>query len=229
MLLGLIQGNGTWWEILIGLLVSCTALLIVLPVHEWAHSYTAYKLGDTTQLAQGRLTLNPFHHLDPLGAICIILTGFGWAKPVYVNTSLFERGGRFANAYVSMAGPAANIIMGFIFGFLWQIINRYFPTEAGNIVVFFIYFFIESLVYFSFVLSIRLAVFNLIPVPPLDGYGILSAFLPRKARYVIYKNRRIFSIIFMVLLITGLLSTPITFVTDAICDGISALAEGVIG
>lgn len=194
-MLQMLGSGATIPEILINILLIGLALVIVMPVHEFAHAYTAYKLGDTSQLTQGRLTLNPLKHLDPFGAICILLTGFGWAKPVYVNVALMKKGGRFAHSLVAMAGPFSNILLAIVFAFLYRLLGLLVPltnTFVSAVELFFIV---------VFIISINLALFNLIPIPPLDGFGIINPLFPQKAQLFIRKLTPVFSIVFILLLL----------------------------
>ncbi|MDR7485403.1 MAG: site-2 protease family protein [Armatimonadota bacterium] len=148
-----------------GLLLSVPAILVALTVHEYAHAWMADRLGDPTPRLQGRLTLNPIVHLDLLGTLLLLVAGFGWAKPVQVNPQYFPnvRGGMLA---VAAAGPLSNVTLAFLAGALIQtgLMDR--STPMGGLGLVLIYF------------NVLLAVFNLLPVPPLDGSRILSALLP---------------------------------------------------
>lgn len=215
-------GSGaTFPEILINILLLGLALIIVMPVHEFAHALTAYKLGDTSQLTQGRLTLNPFKHLDPFGAVCILLTGFGWAKPVYVNGSLLKRGGKFANSFVALAGPFSNILLAIVFAFVYRLSGAIF--SASNYFVWAVELFLQVV----FMISINLAIFNLIPIPPLDGFGIINPLLPPKAQWFVRKYQQGFSIVFIILLVTGVLANPIAIASgwlqNLIMKGVSLI------
>ena len=170
------------------LILSAMAALIALTIHEFAHGYTAYKLGDETAKAQGRLTLNPTKHLDPLGALCLILFHFGWAKPVPINARNFKNPRR-GFAISALAGPASNLILGFFTGFFYLLARTFFtPTESLfltnlqlNTILFLLYF---------FAINIGLGIFNLIPIPPFDGSRILNVLLPKKWYFKVMKYER---------------------------------------
>lgn len=229
MLLQFLKGDNEWWEILLGIFISVLALIVVLPIHEWAHAYTAFKLGDESQKTQGRLSLNPLKHIDPLGAICLVLVGFGWAKPVYVNTSLMNRGGRFASAAVSFAGPASNLVLGLVFCFLFYLLDLIPVSAIKSVWALVALEWLQIFVHFVFILSIRLAVLNLIPVPPFDGYGVISPLLPDGLRGFVGKYQRYITLVFFVLIILGVLTKPISIAADWIITGMENLAKAVLG
>ncbi len=143
------------------------AVLLAITLHELAHGYVAYQLGDNTAKAAGRLTLNPLAHLDPIGALMMLIAGFGWAKPVPVNPFFFKGNRRKGMMLVSVAGPAVNLIVAYIAYAIFVAGNGFYHSP-------FMYQFLN----YCIILNVYLAVFNLIPVPPLDGSKILAGFLP---------------------------------------------------
>ena len=149
------------------LLAAIVALLVGLTFHEFSHAFVADGLGDHRPRAMGRLTLNPLAHIDPIGAIMLLVAGFGWAKPVLVNPYAL-RGGRSAMAVVAAAGPVANVVVALAFAITFRVLDT-FGLDSG-----FAPRFVELVVR----LNVLLAIFNLIPIPPLDGYNVLLAFLP---------------------------------------------------
>lgn len=162
-------------SLLITILLTLPAVVLCLSVHETCHGLAAYALGDRTAANQGRLTLDPLAHIDPMGFICMLLLGFGWAKPVPVNSSNFKNR-RLGMALVAAAGPASNFIMGVIGYLLYFAVATAASGASGYLGLF-------ALVlsqFFRYVasLSVGLGTFNLIPVYPLDGYRVLDAFLP---------------------------------------------------
>lgn len=165
-ILGLLSSSLT--EILARVFVLFTAI----SVHEFAHGYVAYKLGDPTAKYSGRLTLNPLSHLDPIGAICMALFGFGWAKPVPVNPMYFKDRKK-DNALVALAGPVSNIILAFLSAILTALYYAFVLMKFDNFITGFFFTVLMQLA----VVNISFAVFNLIPFPPLDGSKILGAFL----------------------------------------------------
>jgi len=157
-------------EYIYWILVAIPSILVAATVHEYAHAYTAFRLGDATAKAEGRLTLNPLKHIDPIGAIFMILFRFGWSKPVPINEYNFEKRELYT-AIVAFAGPLSNLLLAFITGLIFRIL----PEDTNLLIVFLLYSFAT--------INIALAVFNLIPIPPLDGHKIVRALLPPKLRY----------------------------------------------
>lgn len=148
------------------------AVLVAITFHETAHGFVAYRLGDPTAKNAGRLTLNPVAHLDPIGALLMLVAGFGWAKPVPVNPFYFQGDRTKGMMLVSVAGPAVNLILSFV---------AYFVLVAGQ--GFTQIPFLRLFLSYCVSLNASLAVFNLIPIPPLDGSKILAGFLPKQAAY----------------------------------------------
>ena len=154
------------------IIATLLAVLLAITFHETAHGFVAYKLGDPTAKNQGRLTLNPLAHLDPVGALMMFIAGFGWAKPVPVNPFFFNGDRTKGMMLVSVAGPVTNLVLSFVAYFIYA-------AGGGFVTVPFLNVFLTQMI----VLNIYLAIFNLIPVPPLDGSKILAGFLPRAAAY----------------------------------------------
>ena len=167
------------------LILSAMAALVALTIHEYAHGYVAYRLGDDTAKNRGRLSLNPLKHLDPFGAICMILFHFGWAKPVPISPSKFKNPKR-GFAITALAGPAINLLMGFITTFFYVLCaNTFKETESVFINTFLINTLLFLIYFFS--INIGLGIFNLIPIPPFDGSRILNVILPKKWYFKIMK------------------------------------------
>lgn len=186
------------------------ALLVGLTFHEFAHARVAYSLGDPTAKNLGRLTLNPIKHLDPLGAIFLLIFKFGWAKPVPVNPFHFKGDRQRGMLWVSLAGPGTNLIIALITALIWRIVGY-----RGDS--------IEMLFWYMFHINVVLAVFNIIPVPPLDGSKILAGLLPRKYSHVIYNLEKYGYIILILLMLFGLIGTIIGPVIHAVEVGIITL------
>ena len=171
-------------------ILSALAVLVILTIHEYAHGYAAYKLGDNTAKSLGRLTLNPIKHLDPFGALCMILFHFGWAKPVPINPRNFRNPKRDF-AITALAGPLSNILLAFFSSFLYLLLQALFKNTVFESK--FIYTVVSNLLLFIYlfhVINIGIGIFNLIPVPPLDGSRILNVVLPPKAYFGIMKYER---------------------------------------
>ena len=161
---------------------SLDTLLVVLPVglmsitiHEVSHGYAAFWLGDPTARSQGRLTLNPLAHIDPIGLLAIIIIKFGWAKPVPVNPGYFRRPGRDM-MWVALAGPFSNVALAVVFAIMWKAIAAVAPSLANP--VNWASEPLDLFFYFGIYINVILAAFNMIPVPPLDGSRVLAYFLP---------------------------------------------------
>ncbi|MCM1227827.1 MAG: site-2 protease family protein [Clostridium sp.] len=195
-------------------------IFLVLPIHEYAHAWAAHKMGDDTAAYSGRLTLNPLAHIDIVGAICMLLTSFGWAKPVPINPLKFKKQ-RLGIALTAAAGPLSNLIVAFIATVVYRILtslpNAYelYLGDGTGITPFFIVIFIVE---FFIEVNIGLAIFNLIPIPPLDGSKVLSYFTSAKFDRWIYQNQMIVNLVFLGVIVTGILDKPISFVSDFIID-----------
>ena len=204
---------------LLSLLLTLPAVIIAITFHEFAHAFAADKLGDDTPRMQGRLNLNPMTHIDPVGFMLLMFAGFGWGKPVQINPRNFNRNVRMdkGEAIVSIAGPIMNfiiaivsaIILGAIYTFVPSII---FNNTVGNI----IYILLQELV----IINIGLGVFNLIPLPPLDGSKIFINFMPYNTRRWILEHSHIFYYIFLAIWITGLASVIIAPIINLLYDGL---------
>lgn len=205
----------------IAILSRCFVVFCCLPIHELSHGYAAYKCGDDTAKLQGRLTLNPFAHLDLMGTIMIFLFGIGYAKPVQVNPARL-RHPRRDMALVSLAGPASNLIMGFISVFIYYILGAF---HNGSTVMFAVMYFF----YFAASVNVTLAVFNLLPIPPLDGSKILSAVLPDRIYFKYMQYERYVMIALFILLFTGILDTPISWLSSVMMRFISIIPNLIFG
>ena len=212
------------------ILTTLVIVLISLTFHEYAHGWMAMKLGDTTAKSSGRLSLNPFAHLDPIGFLCMVFFGFGWAKPVPIDTRNFKHPKRDM-ALTGLAGPIANLLLAFVIMIPYVILINLINAEKIPINTEFQYNLIIAFARFVWnfhYLNLTLALFNFIPVPPLDGSRVLYAVLPDKAYFGVMKYERYLSLAIMVLLVTGLLDTPLSFAADKLSDGMLWLITRVI-
>ncbi|MCR5523093.1 MAG: site-2 protease family protein [Clostridia bacterium] len=212
MLLDLFRSD-SYLDLIIKLMARVFVVFCTLPIHEFAHALTADRLGDDTPRLKGRLTLNPLAHLNLLGSLMIFLVGFGYAEPVPVNPRNFKnpRGGM---AITAAAGPLSNLVMALFFALVTNASKLWVVTGGGTLASVCFSFF-----YFAAVININLAVFNLIPVPPLDGSRILNLIIPAKYYFAIMKYERYIMIGVLVILFTGILSTPLAFLSSSIMRG----------
>ena len=212
---------------LLGLIISIPSVLIAITFHEFAHAFAADKLGDDTPRRQGRLSLNPLHHLDPVGSLLLLFAGFGWGKPVEVNPRNYNRNISMekADAIVSIAGPLMNFALAILFMLIYCAIYKFSPafvfTNYGKIAILFLSVTIS--------INIGLGVFNLLPLPPLDGSKVIMPFLPYNAKRFFIEKEQIFYIAFVIIWITGLAGYIISPVINVISNGILKLGLLIFG
>lgn len=205
------------------LLLRLPIVLLAITVHECAHGYTAYLLGDHTAKSYGRLSLNPVHHMDWIGAVCMLVFGFGWAKPVPVNPQYFRNPKR-GMSLVGLAGPLSNFILALIFTILYALLTRFFRRSDFFLVTFF-----SALFHTGILLNIGLGIFNLIPFPPLDGSKILACFLPNRIYFKLMQYERYVMPALFLLLFLGILDIPLNFLTNAMLSVYQILFNLIVG
>ena len=198
-------------DVVYKLLISLIISLVALPIHEYAHGYAAYRIGDNTAYRQGRLTLNPLVHIDPLGTLALVLFGFGWAKPVQINPLNFEnpKKGMMLSA---LAGPLSNVGLAFISMIFYKL--SYIPVYMGMSGAFIMT--VQTFLLYMISINITLAVFNFIPIPPFDGSRIATYFLPQRIYFKIMQYENIIFIGLLVILWLGFLDGPISFVSTSV-------------
>ncbi|MBQ8350993.1 MAG: site-2 protease family protein [Clostridia bacterium] len=202
---------------IVSMLLNIPAALIALTVHEYCHGYVAYRLGDPTARSLGRLSLNPLKHLDPIGTLFMILFGFGYAKPVPINPRYFKDP-RKGMALTAAAGPISNLLLAFLGALLYRLTLLLLPIVSTEFLLRFILILASFFAAFHY-LNLSLCVFNMIPLPPLDGSRILYIFLPPRLYFRIMKYERVIMIILLAALWLGAFSGLINVIVNAISDG----------
>ena len=221
MLFNILRGGTSFLNVVVYIVSSLIVIFLTLPIHEFSHGFVATKLGDTTPKYQGRLTLNPLAHIDYLGALCILIFGFGWAKPVSVNMRNFKNP-KLGMAITAIAGPMSNIIVAFITIILKDFISLFLSSNT-------IGYYLCLLCIFIAQINVYLAVFNLIPIPPLDGSRILNAILPDSAYYKLMRYERFLIWGVFALIYLGILDRPLSFLSGAVLTGLNSLSGLIFG
>ena len=205
------------------LILSVPAVLLAITVHEFGHAFAAYKLGDDTPLRQGRLSLNPFDHVDPLGLAMLLFAHIGWGKPVQIDPRNYNRNISVekADAIVSFAGPLMNFITAIIFALIYCAIVKFagavfVMSKIGIIII--------SIIIYIITMNIGLGVFNLIPLPPLDGSKIFLPILPHNAKSWFIEHEQTFYFIFLIIWITGIAGRLISPIIGWMTNQILGLA-----
>ncbi len=222
MIARLLRG-GDLTALLLNMLYTLPGILLALSVHEYAHGYVSYRLGDPTAKGMGRLSLNPFRHLDPFGFLSMLLFGFGWARPVVVD-SRFLKKPRRDTALISLAGPLSNFLLAFVLYVLLAFFVVWIPSFLQQPLTYGVYRVLLQAVY----LNVSLCVFNLIPCPPLDGSKILYSFLPSRIVWKIAPYERYFPLILLALLYFDILYLPLSVLSDGILSLYSLLIDPIM-
>lgn len=226
MILSMLLSGDNLFEILLTLLLMLPPMMLALSLHESAHGYVAYKCGDNTAYNLGRLTLNPLKHLDPLGFICLLVFGYGWANPVPINTRYFRNPKR-GMALSALAGPVSNLLLGVICavvaGVLWGYWSylAYFSTAPAYWIR--VLYLLYQAVLYSALINFVYMTFNMIPVPPFDGSRVLLAFLPTNIYFKImnYERQIMFGVLIALMLLSRLGFSPFSWVAETLTDLIS--------
>ncbi|MGN0459109.1 MAG: site-2 protease family protein [Eubacterium sp.] len=213
--------QGEYFLAIITILSRCFVVFCCLPIHELAHGLMANALGDNTAKNQGRLSLNPLSHLNPIGTIMIFLFGIGYANPVPVNPRNFKNQ-KSGMALTALAGPLSNLLMGWVSVWFYFIFRTILPYGTLSDAV--TYFFL-----FAAEVNVMLAVFNLFPIPPLDGSKIVAAVLPDKIYYKYMQYERYVMIAVLALLFLGVLDKPIAVLTSVLLNFISIVPALIFG
>lgn len=223
---------------LLSLVLTIPGVLVAIVFHEFAHAFVADKLGDDTPRREGRLTLNPIKHLDPIGSLLLLFAGFGWGKPVHVDSRNYSRkiGMEKGEALVSIAGPLMNFLLAIVFTIITCIVLKatnsqivFLGNEVGLIATSQMAEIGLKILIFAITINVGLGIFNLIPLPPLDGSKVIMPFLPYKAKEFFQDNEQIFYIVFIVIWITGLASTIILPIIKGLGVGILKLGLSIFG
>lgn len=207
------------------LIYTLPAIVVALSVHEFAHAFIAYKLGDMSQKESGRLSLNPLRHLDPLGTLSLLVFRFGWAKPVQVDPYFF-RNKKDGMIWTSVAGPIMNFIVGFLMVLCYGLMARYagISVMTNSIMNYLFQFFLICAI-----MNVGLGIFNLIPIPPLDGSKVLMGILPEELYFKLMRYEQVLSLLLIFLLFTGVLSGPLMGARNAIIDVYTNIVAALLG
>ena len=205
------------WSVLTDMLLSVIPALVCITLHELGHGYTALLLGDDTAKRMGRLTLNPLRHIDVMGLVMMALLRFGWAKPVPIDMRNFRRP-KLGMAVTALAGPMTNVLIAVITMFLYGAAYPFFIRGSVGT-------YLLRMIYLTASLSVSLAIFNLIPIPPLDGSKILFSVISDRAYGFLMRYERYGMILLAVILLTGALSSPLYRASSACMDLLSHVAN----
>ena len=199
-------------------------VILSMSIHELAHGLVSYWMGDPTAKLEGRLSLNPFKHIDWAGLVCLLFFGFGWAKPVPID-SRYYKDAKTGIIWTSFAGPVANFLLSFICVFLFYALYKFAPqfifTAAGN--------FISSVLSYTGLISTGFGIFNLIPIPPLDGSKVVFSFLPDDKYYKFIEGAPWMNFLFIALIFTGVLNSPLGMLRAQMISFFEMVAKMILG
>jgi len=204
-----------------GMITRIPALLIAFAFHEWAHAVTADHFGDPTPRSQGRLSLNPLVHLDIIGALLVLVAGFGWAKPVMTNPTYYRGNKKRADLLVSAAGPLMNFLLAFVAILVYKVIENVVGLSGSWEMIFPI---LDEIVF----LNVILGIFNLLPIPPLDGFHVLADLLPDEAAASLYRIEQYGMMILMLVIITGITNKILGPVSGFIYNIFNIASDGLL-
>lgn len=203
------------------------AIIITVTLHELAHGWVSYKFGDPTPKLDGRLSLNPLHHLDPIGTIALLLVGFGWAKPVHIDPRYYKDA-KTGIVWTAFAGPLMNFIIAFVAIFLFNLLLKLPVSIFSSEIMTRIFIYLIYLMQYTALISLGQAIFNLIPLPPLDGSKILYGVLPDSVYFNIMKYENWLSLILFLVLFSGVLNGPLVSIRTIVFDGMNNLCALVL-
>ncbi len=209
--------DGFDFTYILGLLQGIIPSLLCITLHELSHGYVAYRLGDDTAKRAGRLTLNPIKHLDPMGLLMMLVFHVGWAKPVPVNMMRFKNP-KQGMAITALAGPVSNLIITAVFLFLYGAAYFFLGTSAVGS-------YLLQMLALTAYMSLGLAVFNLLPVPPLDGSKVLFSLMSNESYYKLMRYERYGSIVMLLLVASGALGRPLSALISAVFDALFPIAQ----
>lgn len=206
------------------MIVTVIAVILSMSIHEVAHGLMSYLFGDPTAKLEGRLTLNPLHHIDWIGVLCLVICGFGWAKPVPID-SRYYKDQKTGIIWTSFAGPVANFLLSFICVFLYYAFYKFIPSfmisTFGQ--------YVSLVLQYTALISTGFGIFNLIPIPPLDGSKILFSFLPDDKYYRFISGNQWMQFLFIALLLTGVLNTPLMMLRSNVIQIFEVVAKAILG
>lgn len=214
--------EGLNWSYLTDILISIIPALICITLHELSHGYVAYKLGDSTAKNAGRLTLNPIKHIDIMGLAMMVFFRFGWAKPVPVDMRRFKNP-KTGMAITALAGPAANFVIALVFTLIYGALFLPLLRNGGAFAGFLL-----DMLFRTVYLSTALAIFNLIPIPPLDGSKVLGALLSDQTYFKLMRYERYGMILLLVVVSTGILGRPLSTATGFVIDRLMLIAQWIV-